>query len=247
MPTFNGISVTLFHLGTHTSGLERNLGDDYPLPAGTPENDPFAMMTEPHIYDYLSHYAVLQTEPGTTYDYSNFGFGLLGLVLEKVGNTPFKSLLKTVVMNELGMNRTSFKLTDEPLNNMAVGHDEQYNEVEPWSNDHDLVGCGGLNSSLRDMMVYLKANMGIVTTRLQDAMDLSQRVHFDTYQGLAWYKEGLSDGQVVTAHGGGSAGHLAWVGFNRDAGTGVVVLYNLGHNNIPVDVGKEILEAARRY
>ena len=97
------------------------------------------------------------------------------------------------------------------------------------------------------MMVYLKANMGILPTQLGHAMQLSQQVHFDNYVGLGWQKTWLTDGQMVTWFGGASAGHLTFIAFNREANTGVVVLYNVGQNMTPVDVGKEILEIAGRY
>lgn len=248
MPAYNGIPVRLIHLATHSSGLERNLAENYPLPPGTPDEDPFAMMMEENIYNYLTNYAVLQNEPGTVYSYSNFGFGLLGLVLGKVKHQPFKSLLKAVILDELDMNRSSFDLTDEAANNIAPGHNEYYVEVDPWSNDHDLVGCGGLNASLKDMTTYLKANMGIRPTQLRQAMDLSQQTHLGTDQGLGWYRLPLADGQIITCHGGASAGHRSFIGFNREYTIGVVILYNVSTGNRVVrDTAKKILEITRDY
>lgn len=247
VPTYGGMPISFLHLATHTSGLATNFSDNYPLPEGTPHEDPFALIREEHIYDYLSNYAVLYTEPGTTYRYSNFGYGLLGFVLGKITNDSFGNLVQSVMLDELGMTRTSFALTSEQLGNIAVGHTRDYDEVEPWSSDHDLVGCGGLKSTLRDMMVYLKANMGILPTQLGDAMEISQQIFFDTYVGLGWQKTQLTDGQVVTWFAGASAGHLTFIAFNREYNTGVVVLYNVGQNMTPVDVGKEILVIAGRY
>jgi len=247
VPTYNGIPITLLHLATHTSGLPTNFTDDFPLPEGTPSEDPFALIQEEHIYDYLSHYATLSSAPGTTYHYSNFGYGLLGHILSRVDSSPLTDMMRTRICDELGMTRTSYALSNDQLANMAVGHDSNGREVEPWGNSHALIGCGGLWSSLEDMMVYLKANMGLLATPLSEAMEQAQQVYFDTYVGLGWQKRGLTDGQVITWFAGASAGHITYIAFHREYQTGVVILYNIGQNLIPLDVGKRIMQIARRY
>jgi len=53
---------------------------------------------------------------------------------------------------------------------------------------------------------------------------------------------------VITCHGGASAGHHTFIGFNRDYGTGVVVLDNVARTeHLATEAAKKILEAARRY
>ncbi|MFC1724247.1 serine hydrolase domain-containing protein [candidate division KSB1 bacterium] len=247
LPSFNGSNITFMHIATHTSGLPTNFSDNYPRPAGSPPEDPFALMTEEHVYDYLSNYASLISEPGTQYKYSNFGYGFLGLILSKINNTSFEDLLSTKILNVLGMDRTSYTLSEEQLTNVAVGHNSSLEEVEPWGTNHVLIGCGGLKSTLNDMLIYLKANMGIQQTQLSAAMTYAQEVYFDNYICLGWQKRALSDGQVITWFAGASAGHIAFIGFNENYSNGVVVLYNIGQNMLADEVGNKILEAAVKY
>lgn len=248
MPRYDGVPITFFDLATHTSGLATNFSDNYPLPEGTPPGDPFFLMTEEHIYDYLTNYAILFTRPGTTYEYSNFGYGFLGFVLGKIQNMSYEQLVKLRILDVLGMNRTSCTLSEDQLNNIAEGHNRYYAIVEPWGSNHDLNGAGGIKSTLKDMMVYLKANMGLQSTGLTASMELSQQVHFDNYIGFGWQKLWLSDDQEVTWFAGGAAGHHTFIGFNKTLDTGVVVLYNVRQNTVdPNAIGKRILVMARKY
>ena len=247
VPTYAGTEISLWHLVTHTSALPRNFSDAYPLPAGTPDYDPFALITGADIYDYLSHYVTLAYRPGTQYAYSNFGAGLLGFILGRIQGTTYASLLETTILDVLGMDRTSVHLTADQMTNLAVGYDEHGNEAAPWSSDHALVGCGGLKSTLKDMMVFLKANLGLVSTSLGETLALAQQPQFGDYVCFCWFLKELDDGQIVTQHGGAAAGHITYIAFNRNTATGVVILYNRSGNLLPIEVGDRILLAAEKY
>jgi D-alanyl-D-alanine-carboxypeptidase/D-alanyl-D-alanine-endopeptidase len=247
MPTYNGIEISFWHLATHTSALPKNFSDEYPLPAYVSTDDPFNLITAEHVYDYLNHYVTLTRAPGVQYEYSNFGVGFLGFVLSRINQTTYESLLKTTILDVLNMDRTSIQMTDEQMNNVAVGYDSQRNEVTPWGSDHILVGCGSLKSTLNDMMAYVKANMGLLDSSLNDAITLALQPQFANYVCLCWFLEYLDDGQIIQWHGGAAAGHITFIGFNRSMSTGVVILYNWTASLLPVEIGMRIFEIAGRY
>ena len=247
MPTFNGAQINFWHLATHTAALPKNFSDNYPLPPGVDPDDPFNHIRAEHVYDYLTHYVTLSRAPGTEYFYSNFGYGFLGFLLSRTNQTSYETLLKTTVLDVLGMDRTSIHLTDAQRNNIAVGYDRYMNAVEPWGSDHVLVGCGSLKSTLKDMMSYLRANMDLLDTPLNDAISLALQPQFANYICLSWFLEPLDDGQIITWHGGAAHGHITFIGFNRDTSTGVVILYNWSNSLLPQEIGIRIFEISRQY
>ncbi|HVH69613.1 MAG TPA: serine hydrolase domain-containing protein [Candidatus Dormibacteraeota bacterium] len=54
----------------------------------------------------------MTSEPGTKWEYSNCGYNLLGLVLERVTGTSFKDLLHQRVLNPLGMKDSGLDQND---------------------------------------------------------------------------------------------------------------------------------------
>ena len=243
LPSYDGVQISLWHLATHTSGLPQNFSDAYPLPPGVSAYDPFNHIRAEHVYDYLSHYVSLTRAPGTGYAYSNFGAGLLGFVLARVHGTDYESLLKTTVLDVLGMDRSSIHWTEAQRENLAVGYDDRLEAAVSWGSDHVLVGCGSLKSTLKDMTAFLKASMGLLDTDLNDAVALAVTPQFAEYICLNWHLETLDDGQTVTFHGGAAAGHMNFIGFNRETATGAIILYNVNAFRIH-EIGFRILQIA---
>lgn len=87
MPSRNDKQITFLDLATHTSGLPR-------LPSGIPASDenPYSAYSVEQLYEFLSNYKLL-FDPGTHYDYSNLGFGLLGHVLALRVGRSYEDLL----------------------------------------------------------------------------------------------------------------------------------------------------------
>src|SRR5215467_7311064 len=98
MPERNGKSITLLDLSTHTSGL--------PCVAGNPKpKDPanlYAGYTVNDLYEFLSSYT-LQRDPGSEFEYSNLGAGLLGHLLAYCAGTDYESLIRMRITAPLGM------------------------------------------------------------------------------------------------------------------------------------------------
>ena len=90
-------AITIHHLLTHSAGL-----GEYHDTKGD-----FEEMTREeavqHIFDQK-----LKFSPGTDYAYSNSGFTLLAVIVEKVSGQPFKMFLKDKVFNPAGMTSTGF-------------------------------------------------------------------------------------------------------------------------------------------
>ncbi len=65
----------------------------------------------------------LPREPGSKFDYSNFGMGILGHILTLKSNiSSYDELLSKRILDVLGMNSTSIGLSDAQKSRLAIGH-----------------------------------------------------------------------------------------------------------------------------
>jgi CubicO group peptidase (beta-lactamase class C family) len=98
-----------------------------------------------------------------------------------------------------------------------------------------LAGAGALRSTGRDMLMFLKANMGLVATPLDAALRRSHGELFsDTDQmtlGMNWIRTFDDDlAQNIVWHNGGTGGFRTYLGFTEDRRVGVFVLGNSAHS-----------------
>ena len=92
LPAPEGTGITLRHLAEHTSGLPR-------LPPGIGGRDPYAAFDAQALDAVVRHLDTLVTAPaGTTDEYSNLGYALLGAALVAATHTPYEELLHRHVL-----------------------------------------------------------------------------------------------------------------------------------------------------
>ncbi len=255
LPSKDNVEITFVHLLTHTSGMPRTpheAGSNYPLPPGYDIENPYAAYTTEQVYDYLTNYCELEFTPGTWWEYSNTGVGLVGHVLGIIDGTSYQTILKRDVFDVLGMSNSSLFLTDNQKLNMALGHETNNKIVSFYTANDIFQGCGMIKSSLNDMFKYLKANMGLVNTSLRDAMELTHQkvMHQGSMgdQGLAWLILELDDGQKIIYSGGNTNGHSAYIAFNKSKSTGAIILFNSSnHDGANLSMGAEVMKAILKY
>jgi serine-type D-Ala-D-Ala carboxypeptidase/endopeptidase len=223
-PEYEGKSITLLDLATHTAGLPRWPSNN------SPEvwNNPFANYTMDLMYDFLSGYRLTRA-PGSMYEYSNYGFGLLGNLLVRVANqADYEALLLERIANPLGMESTRIELTPDMRSRLATPH-SSYSAVTSLWDDPTLQGAGSIRSTANDMLTFLAANMGMTETELQPALQLAitpQRPgEILAYIGLGWNLPGSGDG--IHYHGGGLFGSSSFLAWDSELKIGVVVLMNV--------------------
>ncbi len=222
VPSSGGREITLLDLATHTSGLPMwGRNPDPPDP-----RNPFADYSVETMYAFLSHYR-LPREPGSQYEYSNLGFGLLGHALARANGTTLPALLRERVLEPLGMDMTAYAPKGEDAGWLTVGHEP--GDVVPVETDARR-GAGGLYSNVRDMLLYLEANIGLPRTELERAMRMAQRARVPTDEGgvdvgLGWRTVTMA-GRHVIMHGGRHNGFMAWICFDPERRIGTVLLTN---------------------
>jgi CubicO group peptidase (beta-lactamase class C family) len=170
--------ITLMQLATHTSGLPR-LSPSHV--SGAP--DPYAFLTAETAGHELRISPRRQSP--AEHEYSNFGFQILGLALERATGTPFAMLLSQQLYAPLAMPCTGVgNVAGVPL---LPGH-RAGKAVTPWT--HHLAGAGGVVTTVNDMAKYLYACLMPARSPLGLAIELAQRPHHHIDQlrsvGLGW-------------------------------------------------------------
>ena len=140
-PTADSPPITLRHLLTMSSGIaEDDPWGDRHLDAGRDQMDA-----------WFREGATFAHAPGTTYEYSNYGYAMLGRVLSNVGGMPAQELISERLLAPLGMATTRWVAPGG--DNVAAGHRWESDAIapEPALGDGGFAPMGGLWSSLADL------------------------------------------------------------------------------------------------
>lgn len=107
--------VTVRELLDMSSGIGDFFGPEF---AATPKDK---IRT---LRDYLPFFAgkALEFEPGTNHRYSNGGYVVLGLVVEKVAGQDYFSYVRDHIFQPAGMRDTDWSAVDDPVSDRAEGY-----------------------------------------------------------------------------------------------------------------------------
>jgi serine-type D-Ala-D-Ala carboxypeptidase/endopeptidase len=242
LPRKGDRAITLLDLATHTSGLA-SLPNNF---APKDPNNPYADYTVAQMYAFLSKHE-LPREPGAQYEYSNLGAGLLGHILARKANLSYEELVTTRLCTPLGMKETRITLTPEMKKQLAQGHNVDGDPVANWDLP-TLAGAGALRSNVNDMILFLKANLGLTETPLRKVLEAAQvsrrPIGGNGSIGLGWH----ITPDKIHWHNGGTGGYHTFMAIDREKKQGVVVLCNssvtevdaLGINLMKLLAGKEV-------
>ena len=240
VPMYYGQKITLEELATHTSGLPEN-----PPNLQISNITSYSNYTREQLYQALSN-VTLKTAPGTHFEYSNMGIAILGDILALKTGIPYEKLVKYRILNVLGMNSTMINLSDPLISRLALGHDSGI-EIPITSVDlvipPPLAPAGSLRSSAADMIKYLSANMGLMKTKLNDAMKNAQMIRsytnlsgiapYNLYIGLGWITTTNFSSQIIW-HNGEVIGYNSLAAFNPTTQRGIVILCSCTSQDIDV-------------
>lgn len=142
-PTADSPKITIRQLLSHSEGFpEDNPWGDQQLAATDEE---FAAMMRGGI--------PFSTAPGTTYEYSNYGFAILGRIVANVSGTPYSRYVRERILLPLGMSVTTLEVRTVPAHRLAHGYrlrDGEWIE-EPQLPDGAFGPMGGMLTSISDL------------------------------------------------------------------------------------------------
>lgn len=140
-------SVTIRQLLTHTSGI---IDYEDVIPPGTT-----AQLHDADVLRLLESQDSTYFKPGTKYQYSNSGYALLALIVERVSGKSFAAFLHDRIFAPLGMNHTvAFEDGVSTVSNRAFGYtmkDSAWTRKDQ-STTSAVLGDGGIYSSIDDLV-----------------------------------------------------------------------------------------------
>ena len=219
-----GTPLTIRHLLNHTSGL-RDWGSVEAI-AGWPRTT--RAYTQAHVLDILSRQRALNYPPGAEYSYSNSGYNLAAMMVERVSGKPFAEFTREAIFAPLGMSSTSWRDDFRRIvKGRAIAYSETGGTIRQLMPFEDVHGNGGLLTTVGDLLKW-NQNFTASGRRLDGAATRSRAssptaAPSPTPPGLMvlHYK-----GRNEVSHSGTTAGYNAWLGRYPDHGLSVAVLCN---------------------
>ncbi len=154
-----GKAISIRNLLNHTSGLL-----DYedlmakPAPGTPPENVP--QIKDAGVLALLRQQKTTKFPPGKKWDYSNSGYAVLAMVVEKVSGQPFGTFLHDRIFAPLDMQQTvAYEKGKNTVANRAYGHTHEGGSwrEQDQSPTSAVLGDGGIYSSLYDLAKWDRA------------------------------------------------------------------------------------------
>jgi len=154
-----GNSITVRNLLNHTSGLqdyEDLLSQQYPgMP---PEKIP--QILDAGVLKLLEQQTTVKFPAGTKWEYSNSGYAVLAMIVEKVSGKPFGEFLQERIFTPLKMTNTlAYERGKNEVPHRAYGHtkeDDGWHQTDQ-SPTSAVLGDGGIYSSLDDLAKWDRA------------------------------------------------------------------------------------------
>jgi CubicO group peptidase (beta-lactamase class C family) len=221
--------ITLHQLLTHTSGLGDFFGKAF---QDTPK-DKFTTI-ESHLPLFVEK--PLLFEPGAKWSYSNAGFIVLGLVIEKVSGESYYAYVREHVFKPAGMINTDNYYIDADVPNLALGYTAEgpgaASKTPRKTNLYFLqrgASAGGGYSTVEDLRRFAAALLGHKLLN-KEYTDLELTGKVATGRGGAKYAYGMGEeivnGVRIVGHSGGAPGISSNLDMYPDAGCTVAVMSN---------------------
>ena len=236
-----GEQPTLAALATHTSGLPR-LPRTMIRKVGR-SDDPYARLTVDDVWQHLGSGTRRPARP--RHRYSNYGMGLLGHLLERAAGEPYDRLVRTRVLDPLGLASTGFgDCCGEPVEGFRKGR-----PTPPWTFGA-LGPAGALRSTIGDMLAFAGRCIDPPEGTIGEALELAAGVHHRgrlLRVGLGWmhrFKPGAEPSSALW-HNGGTYGAASFLAVDRVRRVAVAGFGNSGPGlTSPLDkVGWSVLDS----
>ncbi|UCE21912.1 MAG: beta-lactamase family protein [Candidatus Aminicenantes bacterium] len=230
--------VTVKRLLHHTAGLPMHWHLFH-------ENGP---SRPPGMDESIRRYGIIVAPPGEAFNYSNFGYGVIGHIISRVSGKNYAEFMKTEVFEPLGITRTSVNILHDLRDSVAVKYTPKLKPISVCDYDHR--GASAVFSSAHDLVRFgmfhlknhLKDQKPIIKDKTIDAMqqEIDPKVP-DSGYGFGW---GWGDmyGYRFVNHNGGIAGVSTRLTLIPSENIASVLLCN-GGNIDPWRIESEIFAA----
>lgn len=223
--------ITLHQLLTHTAGMPEYSGDDYAF-----------VETDKYLKKVFR--SKLKFAPGERFEYSNVGYSLLALIVEKTSGKDYEKYLSETLFQPANMESTGYFIPDWSDRVVAQGYNYRRNNhwgsnIERWAKEGGiswhLKGNGGILSTVEDMY---KWHVALEAHRIlpPELKALYEAPHVDTgrgrFYGYGWRTTTNADDGKIVFHNGGNTIFFATVRRFVDHGRVVIFMTNEGRLDV---------------
>jgi CubicO group peptidase (beta-lactamase class C family) len=146
-PTTDSPRITIRHLLSHAEGF----------PEDNPWGDRQLADSDEQLSQMIKGGIPFSNAPGIAYEYSNYGFAILGRIVSNVSGEKYADFVTANVLKPLGMTSTSLEPSTVPPNRLAHGYRWEDNvwKNEPLLSNGSFGSMGGMLTSVRDLSRYV--------------------------------------------------------------------------------------------
>ncbi|WP_458118705.1 serine hydrolase [Paenibacillus sp. Z6-24] len=248
--------LTLEHLLTQTSGLAESVEGIY--------SEGLIKNPKPLIDTLKEHLPPLERPPGEVIQYSNYGYTLIGHLVEQVTGKSFDRYLTEQIFTPLQMSHSFYALSPENVQYASRGYAYENENFAPQEPGSVLVyPAGALISTGGDMAKFLLANLQNGTYNNNrilntDTAKLMREKHFSVQSSLPGYGYGFYENYRnpnIVMHNGDADTFTSQLSMSPEQQLGYFVSYNTlddgalreglediiyGYYNIPLTGGTPI-------
>jgi D-alanyl-D-alanine carboxypeptidase len=231
----HGATITIEHLLTHTSGLSA-LSATSDLRAVATQESPLIDALGDWVKDLPPDAA-----PGEVWSYSNWGYSLLGAIVQQASGLSYSDYLQQHFFGPLGMAHTWYTDRRRIIPMRATGYERQGESTVNVLADRARVfhpaSAGGLLSTVDDLAKWDAAltSGAALSPASRERMFTSYRLSNGsaTNYGFGW-DLGAYDGHRVQEHAGGTTGFQSYMVRMPDDQVFVAILSNQGSPSVPM-------------
>lgn len=233
--------ITARQLAGHTAGVRHYAGDE--------------MLNRRRYPDVRSALAIFEGdtvlfEPGTSYNYSTYGFNLLSAVVEGAAGEPFLAYMERAVFAPLGLRSITAEHTDSLIAWRARFYDRGADGRvvnAPYVDNSNKWAGGGFVSNAEDVARFGWAHVagGLLKPETVTLLTTSQRLRSGepTGYGIGWsVGTDSASGRRWWGHTGGATGGRSVLLVLPDERVVVAVLANLGQAPMSIELARRIAE-----
>jgi len=223
-------TVTIKHLLNHTSGIVNyeQLGIDHPG------------ITNQEVISKISKLTALRSQPDQKYEYSNTGYVLLAVIIEKVSGMSYAEFLDKYIFKPLKMDNT-FVFTPATQAEARATAYGKFGGISDYGGF--TTGDGGIFSTVEDMFIWDKT---LFTGKLVSRAALNEAFRpailtngTQSPYGYGWMLKD-ENGEKIVYHTGGSGGFRTYNELQLNSQIAIIILTN-NENSHRTDIRNAIV------
>lgn len=221
-----GKDITVRQLLTHTSGL-RDYEDFVSDTAMNPQ------VQDAGVLEIMKRTESTLFVPGTQYQYSNTGYALLALAIEKYSGQTFANYLKSRIFDPLKMNHTlAYQPGKNDVPDRAYGYTKRSGKWirKDQSSTSAVLGDGGIYSNVEDLQKWNLAldKHSILSKKWQQEAFTNHHLYNAEMinYGYGWHLKQLDNGEKIQYHTGSTSSFRNIIYRNPKQKLTIIILTN---------------------